>query len=134
MTLMTGFITFVNIVISGTAIFAVLSVPSMDPDARFNNGLARVVVQERLDSMPQISASQVRFNKGCVERNHDGGTVVGSGDALTLVGVIEGVPVIDSSAFTYRARVSSRCNAFNPNCYDVTDIDIKGSRKIAPRL
>lgn len=134
MTLMTGFITFTNIVISGTTLFAVFAAQSSNPDARFNNALARVVVQERLDSMPQISASQLRFNKGCVERTNNSGTVVGSGDALTLVGIIEGVPVIDSSTFSYSANVSSHCSAYNPNCYNVTDIDIKGSRTIAPRL
>jgi hypothetical protein len=134
MTLMTAFMTFVNIVVAGITIFSLIAIRDTDPDARFDNGVARLVVRERLDSMPQISASQVRLNKGCVERSNNSGTVIGSGDALTSVGTIEGVPVIDSSAFTYRANVSSRCTAKNLNCYDVTDIDINGSRKVAPRL
>jgi hypothetical protein len=134
MTLTTGFITFLNIVISGIALFAVFSVPPMDPDARFNNTVARMVVREQLDSMPQISSSQLKFTKGCVERGNDGGTVIGSADASNQVGLIEGVPVIDSSAVTYSANVSSHCTAANPYCYKVNNIEINGSRKIAPRL
>jgi hypothetical protein len=134
MTLMTGFITAANIVLFGIGVFTVFVGPSGDPDGRFNNTVARMVVREQLDSMPQISASQLTFTKGCVERSNNGGTVVGSADASNQVGLIEGVPVIDSSAVTYSANVSSHCTAGNPYCYEVNDIEIRGSRKIAPRL
>jgi hypothetical protein len=133
MTLMTGYFTGANIVLFGFSLFTIMA-PNRDPDLRFNNNVARMVVREQLDSMPQIAASEVKLNKGCVERTNDTGTVIGSGDASNQVGLIEGVPVIDSSAFTYRANVSSRCSATNPNCYDVNDIEIKGSRNITPRL
>jgi hypothetical protein len=131
---MTVFMSFVNLIIAGVTVFSLIAIRNTDPDARFDNAVARIVVRERLDSMPQIAASEVRLNKGCVERSNNSGTIIGSGDALNQVGIIGGVPVIDSSAFTYRANVSSRCSAKNLNCYDVTDIDINGSRKIAPRL
>jgi hypothetical protein len=131
---MTGYFTAANIVLFGINFYVLFIVPGSDPDLRFNNNVARIVVREQLDSMPQIASSEVRLNKGCVERTNDIGTVIGSGDASNQVGLIEGVPVIDSSAFSYRANVSSRCSAKNPNCYDVNDIEIEGSRKIAPRL
>jgi hypothetical protein len=131
---MTGYFTGANIVLFGFSLFTIFVAPGSDPDVRFNNNVARMVVREQLDSMPQISASQLEFAKGCVERNNNGGTVVGSADASNQVGLIEGVPVIDSSAFTYSANVSSHCTALNPYCYEVNDIEIKGARKIAPRL
>ncbi len=101
---------------------------------KFDNGVARVVIQDKFSDIPSLaSASSVRLNRSCVERNDRRATVVGSGDADDRLRVIEGVPVNDRAKFTYTASISSKCEAYNPNCYQVDKLVVDGSRTIEPR-
>jgi hypothetical protein len=127
--------TATNLLITGWAVTILGAQSSYDRDGTFHNGLARIAVREKLDSLPAVDAdSNVRLTKGCVERSDDGGVVVGSGDAMSRLRMVEGVPVTDHSRFSYRANVSSSCGGYNLNCYNVDELEVEGSRSVVPRL
>jgi hypothetical protein len=125
--------TATNLLIGGLAVITLGAKSSYDQDGSFHNGLARIAVRERLDSLPGVDAN-IRLAKGCVERSDDGGVVVGSGDAMSRFRIVEGVPVTDHSRFSYRANVSSNCGGYNLNCYKVDTLEVDGSRTVSPRL
>jgi hypothetical protein len=134
MKLILAWITGLNICLSGTALLAVVLANS-NKDGQFDTGLARIAVRDRLEGLASVSRdSSVRLEKNCAEKKDNGGVVVGTGEAWSQSGLINGVPVSEASRFTYRAKVSATCDGYNLNCYKVNDIDVTGSRSIRPRL
>lgn len=103
---------------------------------KFQIDLARIAVSQKLSALaPLATDASVRLNQGCAERqdNH-AGVVVGSGEAMSQSGLIDGVHVSEASRFAYRARVSVNCDVQNLNCYRVDEIGMNQSRSITPRL
>jgi hypothetical protein len=135
MKLVMAWITGVNIFISGTSLLVIAGANSEDKDRQFQTTMARIAVRHQLDEMLSLTSdSRVRLQKGCAERNDDGGVIVGSGEASNSSRLIDGVPVNEASRFSYRASVSASCDPYNLNCYKIRNIDMDGSRFIAPRL
>lgn len=135
MKLVMVWITGVNVCVSGIALLAVAGASGEHKSNQFQTGMARIAVRERLDGMLSLTAdSTVRLNKGCAEKNDNGGVIVGSGEASSSSRLIAGVPVREASRFSYRASVSARCDVQNLNCYEVDNINMNASRSIAPRL
>jgi hypothetical protein len=134
MKLVLAWITGLNICVSGTAVLAV-ALANINKETQFDTGLARIAVRDRLEKLTSVNGdSPVRLNKNCAERKDDGGVVVGTGEASSQSRLVDGVPVSDSSRFSYRASVSASCGSHNLNCYEVNNLDVTGSRSIRPRL
>ena len=127
-------ITGLNICVSGTALLAV-ALANINKETQFDTGLARIAVRDRLEGLASVRGDgTVRLNKSCAERTDDGGEIVGTGEASSQSRLINGVPISEASRFSYRANVSASCDPYNLNCYNVSKIDVAGSRSIRPRL
>jgi hypothetical protein len=101
----------------------------------FDKGVARIAAGERLNQLSSLaSAPVVRVHSSCVDEEGRAGMITGSGDTERQSRVIDGVPVIDSAKFSFRANVHNRCQAYNPNCYKVEKLLVDASRTIEPRL
>jgi hypothetical protein len=135
MKLVVAWITGLNICMSGTALLVVATgVNRGNQNLQIQTGLARIALRDHLDeTLSLTAASRVRLQKGCAEKMDNGAVIIGSGEA-SHSRFIDGQPVNEASRFSYRASVNTKCDAYNLNCYAVNNMDMDGSRSIAPRL
>ena len=123
----------INLLVSGIAVGFTLYRPV--PSKNFDSGVARVAVREQMDNLSFLKpGANLRISQACAEQRGAGGLVVGNGEALNQMSLIEGVLMNQDMRFSYHAAVSANCDVYNPNCYKVNSIDVSGSNTLSPRL
>jgi len=127
-------LTAINILISGAGIVSIF-INGRPATNSFDSAMARLVVNEQLANLSFLTPeANLKISQSCAEQRTDGGLVVGKGEALNHLSLIEGVLMNQKMNFSYQAAVSANCNKYNPNCYNVNSIDVNGSRILSPRL
>lgn len=122
-----------NLLVCGVSIGSIFYRPAAPKN--FDTGVARIAVREQLANLAFLKRdANLRITQGCAEQRGAGGFIVGSGETLNQISLIEGVPMNQSMRFSYQAAVSANCGAYNLHCYKVNSIDINGSNTLSPRL
>ncbi len=101
----------------------------------FDAGMAKLVVRERLDRIPVLGQNiDLKMSRSCAEQQGSNGVVSGQAQVAATAKILEGMPIHETTNFSYRAQLNAICWPYNLNCYKVDSMIVDGTQAIAPKL